>query len=325
MRVVVAVHDPPVWTMPVHHVARIATSLPDDAVVHAREPEERRREFPAADVIVTTKLTGEEFALARQLRWIHTTAVGVGPLLSRQAVESPVVITNARGSHSEAIAEHAMALVLALRRNLHTAAARQAAREWAQMEIQELRVSTLRNSRLLVVGLGSIGSRIAALGHGLGMHVTGVRRRIDQPVPVGVSEVFPVERMREALSQADAVVLALPTTGETRALLSDAEFEAMRPSAVVVNIARGRLIDDDALIRALEAGRIAGAGLDAFVEEPLPATHRFWSLPTVLMTPHTAAFAGEYWPPVVDQFLENMRRYKLGDPLLNVVDKVAGY
>jgi phosphoglycerate dehydrogenase-like enzyme len=325
LRVVVAVHDPPVWTMPVHQVARIAESLPGDVVVHAREPDERRREFPSADVLVTTKLTGEEFTLAPQLRWIHTTAVGVGPLLSRQAVESPVVITNARGSHSEAIAEHAIALVLALRRNLHTAAARQAARQWAQMEIQDIRVSTLPNSRLLVVGLGSIGSRIAALAHGLGMEVTGVRRRLDQPVPAGVTKVIPPERLREALPHADAVVLAVPTTSATRRLLGDAEFAAMRPSAVVVNIARGQLIDDDALVRALDAGRIAGAGLDAFVEEPLPPTHRFWSLPTVLMTPHTAAFAGDYWPPVVEQFLENMRRYKKGEPLINVVDKSAGY
>ena len=325
MRVVVAVHDPPVWTMPAEHVARIAASLPADEVVPARELDERRREFPTADVIVTTRLSGEEFTLARRLRWIHTTAVGVGPLLSKPAVESDIPITNARGSHSEAIAEHAVALVLALRRGLHTAAARQAERRWAQLELQARRVATLPDTHLLVVGLGSIGSRIAALAKGLGMRVTGVRRRLDQPVPDGVSDVVAPEQFREALPRADAVVLAVPRTSETRALMSDAEFAVMRPSAVLVNIARGRLIDDAALIRALESGRISGAGLDAFQEEPLPPTHPFWGLPNVLITPHTAAFAGEYWPPVVDQFLENMRRYKKGEPLLNVVDKEAGY
>ena len=325
MRVVVAVHDPPVWTMPSSQVARIATSLPADEVVHAREPDERRREYPAADVIVTTRMSAAEFALAPRLRWIHTTAVGAGPLLSREAIESPVVITNARGSHSEAIAEHAIALALALRRQLHTAVARQASREWAQIELQARRVSILRDTRLLVVGLGSIGSRVAAHGHGLGMHVTGVRRRLDQPVPEGVAEVLPPERLHDGLRDADIVVLTLPTTHESRALLADAEFEVMRPSAVLVNVARGKLIDDAALVRALQAGRIAGAGLDAFQEEPLPASHPFWGLPNVLITPHTAAFAFDYWPTVVDQFLENMRRYKKGEALMNVVDKRAGY
>jgi phosphoglycerate dehydrogenase-like enzyme len=325
VRVVVAVHDPPVWTLPEAQVARIAARLPDDEVVGAREPDERRREFPSADVIVTTKLKGEEFALARRLRWIHTTAVGVGPLLSREAVASDVVITNARGSHSEAIAEHAIALVLALRRHLHVAAARQAAREWAQIEIQERRVATLPHSHLVVVGLGSIGARVAELGRGLGMQVTGVRRRVGEPPPAGVSEVVAPDRLRDALGRADAVVLAVPTTSQTRALIGEPELEAMRPSAVLVNIARGQLIDDAALVRALETGKIAGAGLDAFHEEPLPAAHPYWTLPNVLMTPHTAAFAGDYWPPVVEQFLENMRRYKAGEPLVNVVDKKAGY
>jgi phosphoglycerate dehydrogenase-like enzyme len=325
LRIVVAVHDPPVWTLPDEHVARIAARLPQDEVVGAREPDERRREFPAADVIVTTRLKGEEFALARRLRWIHTTAVGVGPLLSREAVASDVVITNARGSHSEAIAEHAIALVLALRRHLHVASARQAAREWAQIEIQSRRVATLRDSHLLVVGLGSIGARIAELGHGLGMTVTGVRRRVDLPAPRGIAEVVAPERLHDVLGRADAVVLAVPTTKDTRGVIGATELAAMRPSAVLVNIARGQLIDDAALVRALEAGQLAGAGLDAFHEQPPPASHPFWRLPNVLMTPHTAAFAGDYWPPVVEQFLENMRRYKAGAPLVNVVDKNAGY
>ena len=311
--------------MPASEVSRIAASLPADEVVHAREADERRREYPAADVIVTTRMSTEEFGLARRLQWIHTTAVGVGPLLSREAIESPVVVTNARGSHSEAIAEHAIALALALRRRLHTAVARQAQRQWAQVELQAHRVSTLHETRLLVVGLGSIGARVAAHGHGLGMHVTGVRRRLGQPVPHGVADVLPPERLRDGLREADIVVLALPRTHETRALMSDPEFEVMRQSAVLVNIARGRLIDDAALIRALESGRIAGAGLDAFQEEPLPPTHPFWGLPNVLITPHTAAFAADYWPAVVDQFLENMRRYKNGEALMNVVDKRAGY
>src|SRR5262245_27141735 len=311
--------------MPEEQVTRIRASLPDDEVVGAREADERRREFPGAEVIVTTKFSAQEFSLCGRLRWIHSTAVGVGAVLPPEVVRSDVIISNSRGVHSEAIAEHAIALALALRRRRHIAAARQAERRWAQVELQAHRVDTLANTRLLVVGLGSIGARIAALGHGLGMHVTGVRRRLDQPGPYGVTEILPPERLREGLSHADIVVLALPRTTETRALLGDAEFEVMRPTAVLINIARGRLIDDAALVRALETGRIAGAGLDAFQEEPLPPAHPFWRLSNVLITPHTAAFAGDYWPPVVDLFLENMRRYKEGHGLINVVDKKAGY
>jgi len=325
LRVVVAVHDPPVWTLPEEQVTRVKISLPDDEVVGAREAAERRREFPAADIIVTTRFSAQDFSACERLRWIHSTAVGVGAVLPPEIVRSDVIVSNSRGVHSEAIAEHAIALALALRRRLHIAVERQAERRWAQVELQAHRVSTLTNTGLLVVGLGSIGARIAALGHGLGMHVTGVRRRLDQPAPHGVAEILPPERLRDALGQADVVILALPRTTETRALVGDTEFEAMRPTAILINIARGRLIDDDALVRALESGRIAGAGLDAFQEEPLPPAHPFWRLPNVLITPHTAAFAGDYWPPVVDLFLENMRRYKEGLPLINVVDKKAGY
>jgi len=325
VRVVVAVHDPPVWTIPAEEVRRIARALPHDEVVDARSAEDRRRELSAADVLVATRISADEFKRAGRLRWIHSTAVGVGGLLPPDVVESPVTVTNSRGVHSEAIAEHAIALMLALRRRLHVAAARQAAHEWAQTEISNERVPTLTRSRLLVVGLGSIGERVATFAAALGFRVTGVRRRLDRPVPPGVDEVVGAEELHRVLGQADVVLLALPRTTSTRALFGAREFELMRPSAVFVNVARGRLIDEAALVAALEAKQIAGAGLDAFEQEPLPADHPLWRLPNVLITPHTAAFAGEYWAPVVDLFLENMARYRDGRPLVNVVDKAFGY
>ena len=325
MRVVVAVHDPPVWTIPAEEVRRIAQALPQDQVVDARSADDRRREFPAADVIVATRISADEFKSAARLKWIHSTAVGVGGLLPQEVVDAPVTVTNSRGVHSEAIAEHAIALMLAVRRRLHVAAARQAAREWAQTEISAERVPTLTQSRLLVVGLGSIGERVARLAAALGFRVTGVRRRLDRPVPPGVEEVVGPDELPRVLGNTDVVLLALPRTTSTRAFFGEREFGLMRSSAVFVNVARGRLVDEAALVAALEAKQIAGAGLDAFEQEPLPSDHPLWRLPNVLITPHTAAFAGDYWRPVVDLFLENMMRYRRGEPLVNVVDKAFGY
>jgi phosphoglycerate dehydrogenase-like enzyme len=325
VRLVVAVHDPPVWTIPAAEVRRIAAALPDVEVVDARLSDDRARTFPDAEVLVATRISDAEFKSARRLRWIHSTAVGVGTLMRAALVESPVVVTNSRGVHSEAIAEHAVALLLAVRRRLHVAAAAQARREWVQEALAAARTATLSETHLLVVGLGSIGARIAAMAARLGMRVTGMRRQVDLPPPPGVSTVVGPARLADVLGQADAIVLALPRTEETRALLGARELALMRPSAVLVNIARGRLIDETALVQALEQGRIAGAGLDAFEHEPLPSDHPLWRLSNVIITPHSAAFAGDYWPPAVDLFLDNMARFRRGDPLLNVVDKVRGY
>jgi len=325
MRIVVSIHDLPVWSIPASEVARLAAALPGDEVVDARDPEARRREFASADVLFATRIKPEEFARAAQLRWIQSSAVGVGPLMRPEVVQSSVVVTNARGVHSEAIAEHAIALMLAVRRSLHVAVRRQEQAEWAQTEISRAPVGTASKSRVLVVGLGSIGSRVAAMAAGLGMRVTGIRRRLDAPAVAGVTELLPPERLRDALAAADVVILAIPRTEETRALIGPAELDVMKPNAILVNVARGRLVDEPALIRALESGAIAGAGLDAFTEEPLPPESPFWRLPNVLVSPHTAAFAGDYWAPVVDLFLENIGRFKRGQPLVNVVDKALGY
>ena len=325
MRIVASVNDPPVWILPTAEVRRIAAARPHDEVIEAKTPEERARVLADADIFLGTRLSNAEAATMKRLRWIQSTAVGVAPLLVPKVVNGDVVVTNVRGVHSEWIAEHAIALILALRRRLHVAKERQGTRTWAQTEIQTARTPLLRDSTLLIVGLGAIGSAVAALAAGLGMRVIGVRRRPSEPTPPGVSQVFGNELLRESLAQADAVVLATPRTADTRAMIGAAELAAMKPTAVLVNIARGRLIDDAALIAALERGQIAGAGLDAFIREPLPDEDPLWRMPNVLITPHTAAFGDDYWKPAVDVFLDNLERFTRGEPLANVVDKVQGY
>jgi phosphoglycerate dehydrogenase-like enzyme len=325
VRIVVSVHDPPVWSIPPEVVDRLRLSLPADEVVDARTPEERAQAFTGADVLIATRITADEFGLAPQVRWIHTTAVGLGGLLPRPLVESNVVVTNTRGVHSESIAEHAIALALGVRRRFAVAGAAQAERRWVQTELMTAQAPPLRETCLLVLGLGSIGSRIADLAAGLGMTVLGIRRRRDQPKPASVSDVGGPEHLREWLPRADIVVLAVPQTNDTRALLGDAEFRLMRPSAILINVARGGLVDEKALERAVLEGRIAGAGLDAFVREPLAPESPLWSLPNVLITPHSASFRGDYWEPVMDLFRENLERFRKDEPLLNVVDKVHRY
>ena len=325
MRIVVSVHDPPVWSIPPREVQRLAAALPRDEVVDARTTEDRQRAFPAAEVLVASRISADEFALARRLKWIHTTAVGVGGLLPPPVVESPVFVTNTRGVHAEMIAEHAIALALAVRRRFGLAATAQAERRWIQVALMDAEVPALSKSCCVVVGLGAIGSRVAAHAAALGMRVIGIRRRADQPRPAGVSEVVGPDRLHECLRQADVVVLAVPQTDETRALMGAEEFRAMRPTAVLVNVARGGLVDEAALAQAVTTGRIAGAGLDAFVREPLSEDSPLWRLPNVVITPHSASFGFDYWPPAVDLFLENVERFRRGEPLLNLVDKVNRY
>jgi len=325
MRVAVAIHDLPVWTIPPAQVDRLAGLMPGDTITDARDPESRRRAFADADVAFATKLSADEFAIARNLKWVHSSAVGIGPILSPALVASPVVVSSSRGVHSPAIAEHAIALILALRRQLHTSVKRQIAREWAQVELSTIPVPPLADTELLVVGLGTIGERVATMALGMGMRVAAVRRHVDAPAPAGLATVAGPDALPEMLTRADVVVLALPTTDETRALIGAAELARMKSSAILVNVARGKLVDEDALADALERGQLGAAGLDAFRVEPLPAGHRLWSLPNVLITPHSASFAGDYWTPVVDLFLENVARFRRGEPLINVVDKTRGY
>ena len=324
LRIVAAVHDPPVWTMPPADVEHLRSVLTDDEVVDVRTPEERRREFPTADVLLATRLTSDEARLLTRVRWIQSTAVGVGSLLTPEIVASPAVVTNARGLHAEFIAEHAIALTLALRRYLHVAAARQREALWAQAEIQGLPSPPLAGTPMLVAGLGEIGRRIARMAAGLGFHVIGLRRRQEAPLPDGVRELVAAGDLLEVLPRVRAVVLPLPRTSDTRAMYGTAELAALPDGAVLVNIARGRLIDEAALVDALQSGRIA-AGLDVFEREPLAPDHPLWRLPNVLITPHTAAFGENYWTPAIALFRENLRRFKAGEPLVNIVDKEQGY
>jgi len=232
------------------------------------------------------------------------------------------MVTNASGVHAVSVTEHLLSMMLAFARNLHLNVRAQARREWRRETMNAL--FELAGKRLLVVGLGAIGEHFARAARGLGMEVTGIRRHPDRASDA-VARVYGTEHLHEELSKADFVVIILPATQDTRSLFSTREFEAMREGSYFINIGRGSIVDEPALIEALRKGRIRGAGLDVFETEPLPPDSPLWDMEQVIITPHTGGFTLEYFRRSWPIFTENLKRYIEGRPLLNVVNKAAGY
>jgi len=325
MRLLIHIHDLPMWSLPTSQVERIRQALPGVDVVDVRDDAQVAELIGDAEVALATRMTETTLAAASRLRWVHSTAVGVGALPLDVLAARGVPVTNTRSVHAEMIAEHALALLLGLRHQFPAAAAHREARTWGQREMSTVKVPRLAATTVLVLGLGAIGQRFALCASALGMSVIGVRRDVSRSQVPGVLRVEPLSALRELLPSADAVVVALPHTPETHHLLGAAELALMKPSAVVINVARGTLIDEAALADALATGRLGGAGLDVFTREPLAADSPLWTTPHTILTPHTSAFNGDYWTPAVDLFLANWHRFIAGEPLQNRVDSARGY
>jgi phosphoglycerate dehydrogenase-like enzyme len=323
MKIVTSVYSDPTWTLPPAEVDRIRAACPTASVVDAPSREQRLKELPEADIAFLSQLRPDEFGAASRLRWIQSPAAGVAGLLFPALRESPVVLTNARGIHGDAMAEHVIGVTIVLFRQIHLAVRDQLRRAWQKPPQAACRM--LKGHTMGVVGLGAIGSVVAERAAALGMEVIAVRRRVEAPGPPCVSAVYPPSGLPALLERADVVVLAAPLTEHTRGLIGAAELERMKPGAVLVNVARGKLVGERDLAEALARGTIAGAALDVFEHEPLAADSPLWDLPNVVITPHTAAFRDDYWTLAVNLFIENIGRFERGEPLLNVVDKRAGY
>jgi phosphoglycerate dehydrogenase-like enzyme len=268
------------------------------------------------------------------LRWVHSATAGVERVLTPQALERGLVITNARGVFSRPIAEYVMLMVLAVARHMPELLELQHERTWQPLEAREMRDVTMG-----IVGLGSIGRAVAALASSFGCRIIATRRRLDEgfgqaptddddPLPAVDEQrarILPPDGLPELLAAADFVVLALPLTRETEDLIDDAAFDAMKPGAWLVNVARGRLVDDRALLRALRQGHIGGAVLDAFRDEPLPPDSPLYDLENVIITPHTSWSSGRVLDRSIELFCDNLRRFRTGQPLVNMVDPGIGY
>ncbi|MEI9939100.1 MAG: D-2-hydroxyacid dehydrogenase [Pseudomonadota bacterium] len=289
------------------------------------EPEFRAR--PAwlneADVLYTQRIAPEQVAAAERLKWVQTFGAGVEWLLTPNLRQrEDLVVTNSSGIHAQPIAEHVFGLVLMFARQLHRAVRQQAARKWDGAALQS-GVTTLSGATLGIVGLGAIGRRVAAIGAAFGMHVIALKRTA-AGAP-GVERVFGSDQLVPFLKEAEYVVSTLPLTPQTRGYFGSNEFAAMRSDAVFINIGRGRTVDTEALLRALESNSIAGAALDVTDPEPLPEDHPLWTMENVILTPHYAGAHPGYVQRASAIFLENLARFVAGGQLTNVVDKDAGY
>lgn len=262
-------------------------------------------------------------ARGKNLRWMQQWGAGADWLLDDPvAVERDFILTNASGIHAIPISEHILAMMLALARRLPEVIRRQSEHRWQRPDGSLVR--ELAGSTAVVIGLGAIGGRTARLLHAHEVRVIGVRRNPNVPAE-GVERIVGPGQLLAVLPEADWVVITAPLTAETRHLIGPHELAVMKPEACILNIGRGAIIDQDALIDALRTGRLAGAGLDVTTPEPLPADSPLWELPNVILSPHYSGSTPYYEERAFALFLENLRRYLAGEPLLNVVDKRLAY
>jgi phosphoglycerate dehydrogenase-like enzyme len=318
-------------------IERIRAAAPGARIVTLSREGLTDEPIDDVEVLLRGWLSSEAFdrvlARAPRLRYVLSGSTGVERLLTTAAGERGIVFTNARGVFSRPIAEYVLMMILAVSRRLPGLLELQRERTWQPLEGVELRDVTVG-----IVGLGSIGRAVGALATAFGCRVVAVRRRSeegsaslatdDETRSVGevmLDRVAGPEGLPELLGESDFVVLAAPLTPETESMIDEAALDAMRPGAWLINVARGRLVDERALLSALRDGRIGGAVLDTFREEPLAPSSPFYDLSNVIVTPHTSWSSGRVLDRSVELFCDNLRRYAAGEPLLNVVDPTAGY
>ncbi len=274
--------------------------------------------------IAVRRFPNEWIERAPKLRWLQQWGAGADWLLRYPAVAaSDLIVTSGSGIHAVPISEHILALMLALGRNLHRAIRHQIEHRWQGVSDWQ-QLFELADKTMLLVGVGAIGERTAEIAKALGMRVIGVRRDPTQTLP-SVAAMYAPAQLPELLPEADFIVLTMPLTAETHHMLGAHEFGLMKPGAYLINIGRGGTVDEAALIEALQSGRLAGAGLDVVAQEPLPADSPLWDLENVIITAHYAGATPRYDERAMSIFLENLRRYGAGEPLINVVDKTLGY
>jgi len=268
------------------------------------------------------------FLEARRLRWVHSAAAGVGTAMYPEMIESAVLFTNSAGIHALPIAEYVVAGVLHFLRGFDMVVDQQRRMEWNKAPFVKMD-SVLREMdtvRALIIGVGGLGAATAERLSALGARCTGVRRRVGLGPPAGFERVVSLAELDMELPKHDVVVLAAPQTSETAGLLTAERLDLLPSNAIVVNVARGALLDEAALADRIVAGRIRGAVLDVFRDEPLSARSPLWQLRQVIVSPHISPVSpGRFWPRQLGLFLDNWRRYSQGQPLRNVVDKRAGY
>jgi phosphoglycerate dehydrogenase-like enzyme len=343
-RVVVNLRDNrAAWEFPPWARDAIASAFPPDwEVVFVEAPVDGRGDGSGVSAEAITAVAGAEIYLGlgapreiflaatstepHSLRWMHTGTAGVASLLYPELVESDVILTNSAAVHAPAIAETVLAMILHFARGLDFAVRAQQEVRWdsAAFAEQPGLAREIGGSTLGIVGLGGIGLEVARRAAALGMTVIATRRS-GRPAPAGIDLLTGPDALDRLFAASDSVVLALPSTAMTRGLIGAARLAAMPAHAVLVNVSRGDVIDEEALVSVLRNGAIRGAALDVFAAEPLPPESPLWRLPNVLITPHVSATTPRFWTREMDLIRDNITRYLAGRGLRNVVDKQHGY
>ena len=279
---------------------------------------------PVASVLFnwsgSLELLREVVGMSPQLQWMHSRSVGLERTLFPAMTEHSVTLTNGRGVFSASLGEFVLAAILYFAKDFRRMIRNQMTAKWEQFDVE-----AISGKIVGIVGYGDIGRAVATRVRPMGMKVLALKRHImREPDPL-IEQTYSPDRRLEMLARSDYVVVAAPLTAETRGMIAEPEFAAMKPTAVVINVGRGPVIQEEALISALSSGRIRGAGLDVFDEEPLPQDHPFYGMENVLLSPHCADHTSDWLEQAMRLFIQQYERFRSGQPLLYVVDKKLGY
>jgi D-2-hydroxyacid dehydrogenase (NADP+) len=291
-------------------------------IIVSRSRSELADAIPRAEIFFGWRFSENYYQQAKNLRWVHLASAGIDGGLPPAIFDDDIIITCSKGLHPAAMADTAMGMMLALTRNLHFARELQKERRWA-FDIVSSGVGILEGKTLGIIGAGFVGQAIAKRAKAFGMKVIGINS--DGHKAAGFAEIGSISRLPWLLKQSDIVVMTIPSTDKTQNLLGPRQFALMKKGAILINIGRGRVIDQNALLNAINEGKIAGAGLDVFAEEPLPEKSPLWEIPNVIITPHIAGMMPEHIERVTNLFLDNLEKYLAGKKLSGLVSKKKGY
>jgi len=322
-KIAILLHDEfEMWRPPAWFVERLRTEFPQVEIIFSAKKSDDEQALRGADVLIGWSLPPEQLRAAKSLRWIYSITAAVDQFLYPELISRDIALTNAGSVHGPVVAEHAIAMLLALARRLPSAVRYQERRKWAMEAIwsEQPRPREVRSASLVVVGLGSIGAEVASMAAALKMHVIGVREHPERGT-AGAHEIVGYGALDSVIARGDFVVLAAPLTERTRHVIDGRRLQLFKPSAFLINVSRGALVDEAALVKALRERRIAGAALDVFEQEPLSRWSPLWKMPQVLITPHTAFLTENVWQRHYEVFAANLKRYLAGEPLEGVVDK----
>jgi phosphoglycerate dehydrogenase-like enzyme len=326
-KIAILLHDEfEMWRPPLWFLEKLRTDFPQTEVTYSAHKRDDAQALNGADVLIGWSLSPEQLRAAKSLRWIYSITAAIDQFLYPDFISSDIALTNAGSVHGPVVAEHAVAMLLALAKRIPSAVRYQDRRKWAMEAIwnEQPRPREVRGANLVVVGLGSIGTEVVAMAAALSMHVIGVREYPERG-PAGAHEVVGYDALDSALARADFVVLAAPLAERTRHLIDSRRLQIFKPEAFLINVSRGSLVDEAALVKALRDRRIAGAALDVFEEEPLSRWSPLWKMPQVLITPHTAFLTENVWQRHYEVFAANLKRFLARRQLEGVIDKKRGY